>query len=78
MLQVDISWNSVSSIGCSHIQEGINACRWLLEFKMGHNRYVVARHTSPLFLSKCHTLCSVGDDGAFAIYKAVGAHNKLR
>jgi hypothetical protein len=36
-LQVSISWNSISSAGCGYIAEGINACRWLDEFKIGHN-----------------------------------------
>jgi hypothetical protein len=37
VLQVNVSWNSISSAGCGYVSEGINACRWLDEFKIGHN-----------------------------------------
>ena len=39
--QVNVSWNSISSFGCSYISEGVGACRWLQELKIGHNWYTL-------------------------------------
>jgi hypothetical protein len=35
--QVNISWNSITSAGCTYLKEGIDMCRCLVEFMIGHN-----------------------------------------